>query len=88
MCHSKRWFPFSKFGFCAGTKRFEEALNTIKFLDWLKQFGLAQKMLGPIGQGIKFSERHVKVNKNINVTLVKISTHCAKLEASLAQCYH
>ena len=35
--------PFSKFGFCAGTKLFEEALNIIKFLDWLKQFGLAQK---------------------------------------------
>ena len=44
---------FSKIGFCAGTKVFEEALNAIKFLDWLKKFGPAQKTLGLVkGQGI------------------------------------
>ena len=30
---NKRWFPFSKFDFCAGTKVYEDALNMIKFLD-------------------------------------------------------
>ena len=31
----------------------EEALNAIKFLDWLKKFGLALNILGPVkGQGI------------------------------------
>ena len=35
------------------TKVFEEALNAIKFLDWLKKFGLAQNILEPVkGQGI------------------------------------
>ena len=38
LCQTKRWFAFSKIGFFAGTKGFEEALNTIKFLDWLKTF--------------------------------------------------
>ena len=38
--------------FCAGAKVFEEPLNTITFLDWLKTFGLAQNILGPVkGQG-------------------------------------
>ena len=42
-----------KIGFCACTKVFEEALNTVKFLDWLKNFGPAQNILGPVkGQGI------------------------------------
>ena len=50
----KRLFALSKIGFCAGTKVFEEALNAIKFLDWLKMFGLAQKIFGPVkGQGIR-----------------------------------
>ena len=45
--------PFTKFGFCAGTKVFEEALNAVKFLGWLKKFGPAQNILGPVkGQGI------------------------------------
>jgi hypothetical protein len=53
LCPTKRWFPFSKFGFCAGTKVFEEALNAIEFLNLLKKFGPAQKSLGPVeGQGI------------------------------------
>ena len=39
--------------FCAGTKDFEEALNAVKFLGWIKQFGLAQNIFGPVkGQGI------------------------------------
>jgi len=43
----------SKIGFCAGTKGFEEALNAVKFLGWLKKFGPAQNILGPVkGQGI------------------------------------
>ena len=50
---SKRWFAFSKSGFCAGTKVFEEALNAVKFLGWLKKFGLAQNILELVkGQGI------------------------------------
>ena len=33
---------------------FEEALNTVKFLGWLKKFGPSQNILGPVkGQGIK-----------------------------------
>ena len=49
----KRWFAFSEIGFWAGTKVFEEALNEVKFLGWLKKFGLAQNILGPVkGQGI------------------------------------
>ena len=39
--------------FCAGTKVFEEALNAVKVLDWLKKFGPTQNILGPVkGQGI------------------------------------
>ena len=54
LCQTKRWFAFSKIGFCAGTKVFEEALNEVKFLDWLKTFGPAQNISGPVkGQGIK-----------------------------------
>ena len=53
LCQTKRWFAFSKIGFCAGTKVFEEALNAVKFLGWLKKFGLAQNILRPVkGQGI------------------------------------
>ena len=32
---------FSKIGSCASTKVFEEALNAVKFLGWLKKFGPA-----------------------------------------------
>ena len=38
LCQTKRWFAFSKIGFCAGSKIFEEALNAVKFLVWLKKF--------------------------------------------------
>ena len=37
LCQTKRRFAFSKIGFCAGTKVFEEALNAVKFLEWLKK---------------------------------------------------
>ena len=54
LCQTKRWFAFSKIGFCGGKKVFEEALNAIKFLDCLKTFGPAQNILGPVkGQGIR-----------------------------------
>ena len=53
-CQTKKLFAFSKIGFCAGTKVFEEALNAVKFLGWLKKFGPAQNILGPVkGQGIR-----------------------------------
>ena len=53
LCQPKRGFAFSKIDFCAGTKGFEEALNAVKSLGWLKKFGPAQKFLGPVkGQGI------------------------------------
>ena len=39
-------------------KNFEEELNAVKFLVWLKKFGLTQNILGPVkGQGI---ENHLK----------------------------
>ena len=38
---------------------FEEALNKVKFLGWLKKFGLAQNILGPVkGQGIRVNKRY------------------------------
>jgi hypothetical protein len=44
-------------GFCAGPKIFEEALNAIKFLDWLEKFGPVRNILGPVeGQGIKLTK--------------------------------
>ena len=53
-CGSHKYFvPDSKIGFCAITKGFEEELNAVKFLGWLKKFGMAQNILGPVkGQGI------------------------------------
>jgi len=32
LCQTKKLFAFSKIGFCAGTKVFEEALNAVKIL--------------------------------------------------------
>ena len=32
LCQTNRWFAFSKIGFCAGTKVFEEALKAVNFL--------------------------------------------------------
>ena len=54
LCQTKRRFAFSRSGFCADTKVFEEALNAVKFLGWLKKFGLAKNILEPVkGQGIR-----------------------------------
>jgi hypothetical protein len=40
-------------GFCAGTKVFEEALNSVKFLGWLNKFGPAQNIFRTLkGQGM------------------------------------
>ena len=53
---------FIKFSFSTSTKSFGVALNAIQFLVWLKNFGLAQNMLGPVeGQGIR---RCVAVSRN------------------------
>ena len=53
LCQTKRWFAFSKIGFCTSTKVFEGALNAVKLWGWLKKFGSAQNILGPVkGQGI------------------------------------
>ena len=53
LCQTKRWFAYSKIGFCAITKVFEEAINAVKFLGWLKKFGPAQNILGLVkGQDI------------------------------------
>ena len=42
----------AKLFFCAGTKVYEEALNSVTFLSWLKRFGLAQNILEPVrGRG-------------------------------------
>ena len=57
-----------KLFFCASTKVFEEALNTVKFLGWLNIFGPAQNILGPvkgqgIGQGLRGREGGHKIEK-------------------------
>jgi hypothetical protein len=40
----------------AVTKFFEEALNAVNFLGWLKKFGPAQNILGPVkGQSKRFN---------------------------------
>ena len=62
VCQTKRWFAFSKIGFCDGTKGFEEALNAVKFLGWLKKFGTAQNILGPVrGQGINLCDIEINL---------------------------
>ena len=63
LCQTKRWFAFSKIGFCAGKKNFQEAPNAVKFLGWLKKFGQAQNILGPVkGQDIN---SHIAQKKSI-----------------------
>ena len=37
LCQTKRWFEFSKIGFCASTKFFEEALLICGQIFWLAQ---------------------------------------------------
>jgi hypothetical protein len=57
----KKMIAFSKISFCAGTKVFEEELNAVKFLGWLKKFGLAQNILEPVkGQG---KNRHFRPSR-------------------------
>ena len=42
------------------TKVIEEALNAVKFYGWLKKFGPAQDILGPVkGQGISLIAKSV-----------------------------
>ena len=69
LCQTKRWFAFRKIGCCASVKVFEEALNAVKFLGWLKIFGPAQNILRPVkgqGKGISASsETFVPAQKPI-----------------------
>ena len=79
MCQTKRWFAFSTIGFCAGTKVFEEALNAFKFLGWLKIFGPAKNILGPVkGQGIS----HNNSSKLLSVILTDASPICTFMRKS------
>ena len=41
-----------QWNFLCWYKKFEEALNVVKFLGWLKKLGLAQNILGPV-KGIR-----------------------------------
>ena len=62
VCARQKGFAFSEIVFCASTKFFEEALNAVKFLDWLKIFGPAQNILGPVkGQGISHLTMFLKL---------------------------
>ena len=55
-------------GFCACTKVFGEALNKVKFLGWLKKFGLSQNILGPVkGQGINLHLQQIYSIQNLRV---------------------
>ena len=49
---AKTKFTEWKSSFGLAQKFFEKALNAVKFLGWLKKFGPAQNILGPVkGQG-------------------------------------
>ena len=63
LCQIKRWFAFSKVGFCADIKVFKEAPNAVKFLDWLRKFGLAQNIFGPV----KVQFQLPRFKKNIHI---------------------
>ena len=65
----------SKIGFCAGTKVLEEALNAVpKFLGWLKKFGPAQNILGPVkGQGSCLCLEQAEVNTSRKFRFLSIS---------------
>ena len=71
---AKRWFAFSRIGFWVGTKGFEEALNTAKFLGWPKKFGPARNNLGPVkGQGINdFTNLSCKL---LQIQIASVSGH-------------
>ena len=74
---TKRWFAFSKIGFCAGTKVFEEALNAVKFLVWLKKFGPAQNILGLVIGNLDF--------KSIIIFISHCEAQCSFLESKFWQ---
>ena len=46
LCQTKIWFAFSKIGFCAGTKVFEEALNAVKFFEPAQKIWIGTKHFG------------------------------------------
>ena len=92
LCQSKFFVSDQKFiyilcqsqTFCARTKDdlhsvkkvFEEALNAIKFLDWLKTFGPAQNILGLVkGQGISIRKqstlKYIRINKIVSLTQIQ-----------------
>jgi hypothetical protein len=56
LCQKKDDLHSVKLVFCAGSKVFEEALNAVKFLGWIKKFGSAQNILGPV-KGQAFMKR-------------------------------
>ena len=96
LCQITRWFAFSKIVFCVGTKVFEEALNAFKFLGWLKKFGLAQIILGPVKvQGInlrkflilevwiKSPPKNVPNKKRINMLKIVLGIFWGRFEPTL-----
>ena len=53
LCRHNKQFYWMQIIFLSGTKCLWLALNAVKFLGWLKKFGLTQNILGPVkGQGI------------------------------------
>ena len=68
LSQTKRWFPFRKFSFYAGTKNAGVALNAIQFLVWSRIFGLAKNILRSVeGHGISpsiHSMATAKLNKS------------------------
>ena len=84
LCYTKRWFAFSKIGFCAGTKVF---VNAVKFLSWLKQFGLAHNILGPVkGQGICL-HKFLLQKKGLNIYWIFPGTD-TESQRSVAKAFH
>ena len=61
LCQTKRSFASSKVGFCASTKVFEEALNAVKFLGWLKKFGMVQNILRPVKPGKSYFSLYLQL---------------------------
>ena len=58
--------------FLSGTKCLSLALNAVKFLGWLKKFGLAQNILRPVkGQGIKVNSVQEACAKCLAVHILK-----------------
>ena len=73
LCHTKIWFAFSKIGFSASTKVFEEALNAVNVLVWSKFFVPEQKFIYTSWQSQTFCARQ------------KDDLHSVKLVFVLAQ---